>query len=511
MLTWRQVWKRGSILRAILTMAVLVSVVPITLFAAVSISQNAKAMTDQAQMGLLQISQARANQIDAILKDARHSTYIAAAHAAVLLETAPSPAEVETRIARYQPDDRNVLGLDRFYAASGEGSAALKKSTSNVYWDNDVPLPLKTARQIVQTEGLDPIFSSIKQISPNTQWIYFTSTDGMMRLFPWTSNNTYPKHWDPRKILFYTIAEPSANPRLEARWTTPYVDFAGAGWMVTVTVPVLNARSELLGMMSHDITTEKLIAIATKNDLLSGAGYGFLIDQNGRVIAHPQHLPHDAKKGDENSLNLLQSGSPSFQRLAKQMVDGDSAYGYFYDDQNNEQLLAFAPISETGWSLGLVVPRTQVLSSVIEMRNRALLIGVLMIVVSICIAFLFTQQIYQPIQQLLSSVDQLSEDRERAEAPQAAVSAFTELQQLAEAFNHMATKIWQRETRLKAKVALFSIDIDPQNQSRQVEAIVESDYFKYLDRNADQLRSSLLGLGAGRPSANGGAAPDRLE
>lgn len=489
---------RGSMSRAILMMALLVSIVPLALFAAVSISQSTERLTAQAQANLLQSARARADQIDAKLKNARQSTYIAAAQASVLLQTSLSSGDLGVRMARYQPDERNILGLDQFYEAS---PTPLGTNLSNVYWDNDRPVTPEVAEQIVRTEGLDPIFASIKATSPNTQWIYFTSVDGMMRLYPWASNDTYPKAWDPREIIFYTVAEPAVNPALEARWTTPYVDFAGAGWMVTVSVPVTDANGQMLGIMSHDVTTQQLNNVVSEAALMGGDSYGFLIDQFGRVISHPRYLPHDAKKGDKSDSNLLELGTPSFTSLVERMVGGESAYAYFVDEQGDEQLLAFASIPETGWSLGLVVPRTTVLSPVIETRNRALLIGALMIVVASATAILLTRQIYRPIQQLLAGVRQLSEDRGLDTAPHVAVTAFAELQRLADAFNEMATKIWQRETRLKAKVTLFSIEIDTRAQNQQVESIVESDYFKYLEHNAEQLRGGLQR----RPSANGHA------
>jgi hypothetical protein len=496
-------YTRGSLLRAIVMMALLVSVVPVALFAIVSINQNTRSLMLAAQDNLLQNVEGRADQIDAKLINARVSTNIAAAQASTLLQTPLPESEAAQRLAQYAPDERNIFGLDRFYETNPLPAGGAR---SNVYWNNEQPLSPAVVEQIVRSEGLDTIFASIKESSPNTQWIYFTSVDGMMRLYPWASNDAYPEAWDPRAVIFYTVAEPGANPELAPRWTTPYVDFAGAGWMVTISVPVVDANQQLFGIMSHDITTAQLNSIVAEAAPPGGDSYGFLIDQFGRVIAHPEYLPHDAKKGDESTSNLLALGTPSFRALVERMVAGETDYGYFVDEQNNQQLLAFSTIPETGWSFGMVVPRTTVLASVIETRNEALIIGALMIVVASVVAVLLTRQIYQPIRQLLAGVRELSAERMGEQAPRVEVAAFSELQRLADAFNEMAATIWRRETRLEAKVALFSIEVDTRAQSQQVESIVEGEYFKYLERNAEQLRRSLGSQPISRQAQSNGAS-----
>ncbi len=489
MFNWKQIWLQDSIARAIVLISLLVSVVPIAVFAVLSIQQNMSDLTEQSQTNLHMLAEARAADINSRLREVLHTTVIAARHSSYVLQQDISAEELQERIERYQPDQRNILGLDVYYNANG-GNTALGTNLSNVYWDNTRPLSDAVARQIVLTEEMDQIFESVKLLSPDTQWIYFTSTDGMMRLFPWASNDLYPKGWDPREIIFYTVAEPSVNPNLEPRWTTPYVDFAGAGWMVTLSVPVVDSRSQMLGIMSHDITTESLTNIAFNANGIDGGGYGFLIDQYGRVIAHPDYQPHDAKKGAQEEFNLLNVGTPSFRALIQRMVNRESGFGYFADTNRNEALLAFAPIAETGWSLGLVLPRSKVIAPAIEMRNRALIITGLMMVVAGIVAIVLTRQIHQPLLRLLQGVQYLSEEREN-KAEKIEESSFLELRQLARAFNDMAEKVWLRETRLKAKVALFSIEVDTQRQQEQLEAIVHTDYFKQLELNAERLRNKL--------------------
>ena len=397
-----------------------------------------------------------------------------------------TPIPSRPRLDRYQPDQRGILGLDVYYQTAG-GADVVGESLSNVYW-TEQNTPETVGKHIVLTEQLDTVFSSIKSISPDTQWIYMTTTDGMMRLYPWASNDHYPDNWDPREIVFYTVAEPSNNPQLQPQWTAPYVDFAGAGWMVTASMPMVAEDGEFLGIMSHDVTINSLKEIALSINVLDGAGYGFLIDPEAKVIAHPDFLDEDASKGTQEETSLLSLGSAEYRNLIGQMVAGMSGLGYYGND-NGDSLLVYAPIPETGWSLGISVPREEVIAPAIDMRNRAVAVTVVLVVIAVALAVLLSHFIHRPVVQLLQGVQQVAEDNQQAD--EISVNSFDEFEHLAIAFNKMASKVWERERNLKQKVADLRIEIDQNKKKKRLDSIVETDFFKRLELNVNQLRADV--------------------
>jgi hypothetical protein len=444
------------------------------------------------------LAQAKAEEIDLRLREVIHVTEIAASQTAFALQQEVDSDEVQARLSRYQPDPRNILGLDIFYNNAG-GESALGNNLSNVYWNNATPVSDVVARQIAQTEGLDTSFGAIKAVSPDTQWIYLTTAEGMMRLYPWASNDHYPDGWDPREIIFYTVAEPENNPSLETTWTPPYVDFAGAGWMVTVSTPILGSNGNFMGVMSHDITIQSLKDVALTINVLDGVGYGFLIDGEGNVIAHPDYQEIDAGEGTQETANLLRTGTTDFQVLVRNMVAGENGLGYYEDEGAEANILVYAPISSIDWSLGIVVPRTEVIAPAMAMQGRAGLITVVLLLAAAAIAILLAQRLNRPVTRLMQGVHQLSAERRPDNIE---VNSFRELKELAHAFNEMTAKVWERERSLKKTVAELRIEIDVQRSQKEIHALTETEYFQYLERNADRIRQDVRGL---LPAANGEA------
>lgn len=488
-------WLRGSIYRAILLAFILVSVIPIVLISFLFTRQSMEALTHQMEENLQLLAQSKAAEINLRLDDVMHSTVVASHLAAEALQTPPNADSLGQRLSRYQPDARQIIGLDNYYLEQG-GEAVLGVNLSNVYWPHELDVDTAVARQIVQTESLDTAFAAVKSISPDTQWIYMTTPDGMMRLFPWASNDHYPDNWDPREIIFYTVADPENNPQLTPQWTPPYVDYAGAGWMVTASVPMLAENGEFLGIMSHDITIDSLKQIALEISVLDGVGSGFLIDNEGKVIAHPAYQDESASKGTQEDVNLLQVGSDGYVALIQQMVDGRQGLGY-YTDEAGESLLVYAPVPNTGWSLGVSIPRENVIAPAMEMRNRAIVVTAVMVATAVLLAIFLTRLIHQPLLQLLQGVQQVAAARK---ADEIQVNSFAEFNHLAHAFNEMASHVWERESQLKAKVAEMRIEIDTQRKQQRVDSIVETDFFKRLEANANRLRADVRKATQGHPS-----------
>jgi hypothetical protein len=51
--------------------------------------------------------------------------------------------------------------------------------------------------------------------------------------------------------------------------------------------------------------------------------------------------------------------------------------------------------------------------------------------------------------------------------------------------------VWERESSLKRKVAELRIEIDQSKKKKRLDSILETDFFRRLEVNAEQLRADL--------------------
>jgi hypothetical protein len=114
-----------------------------------------------------------------------------------------------------------------------------------------------------------------------------------------------------------------------------------------------------------------------------------------------------------------------------------------------------------------------------------------------------TARLYNRLQRMYVQMEHYLRNVERVTSAAAAVEAGEfdpktieqvaaredELGQLARVFQQMAREVQAREQRLKQEVQQLRIEIDETRTARQVAEITETDYFRDLQRKADQLRS----------------------
>lgn len=75
------------------------------------------------------------------------------------------------------------------------------------------------------------------------------------------------------------------------------------------------------------------------------------------------------------------------------------------------------------------------------------------------------------------------------ESLNAVVDRTDALGQLARVFQRMAHEVAQREERLKQQITLLKIEIDEAKTARQVQEITETEYFRDLQKKANDLRT----------------------
>lgn len=193
-----------------------------------------------------------------------------------------------------------------------------------------------------------------------------------------------------------------------AIWTEPYFDEgAGRVLMVTRAAPLHNpnAPDEFAGVVTGDVSLEKLRKMFSKLEV-GRSGYAFLISSTGRFISHPVQ---DFVMNETIFSQAEERGSESLRRLGQRMIRGEKGFDHYVSlATGKESWLAFAPVSSSGWSIGLVFPKEELLDVVFALTRESVLLGLVGFVMLFAVAMAIARSITRPLRLLGKAVGVLS-------------------------------------------------------------------------------------------------------
>ncbi len=200
---------------------------------------------------------------------------------------------------------------------------------------------------------LDDLFPGIRSELEDAVGIYFVSPDGLIRYHPPIDIHLLvDPDFDVTVQPVYGLGTPTANPNRRTRWTSPYLDDAGNGLLVTAVTPVY-AHGAFRGVLDIDVSLQRLATQLSELTPLPGS-VSFLLDDRGHLIASApgamRYLGLVCDLTDGPCLNR-----PEFDGLLDLLRTGRSGVVPL-TDRDDPLVLASAPVEETGWTLFVAVP-----------------------------------------------------------------------------------------------------------------------------------------------------------
>lgn len=448
--------KRIPTFYILLAALLITSAIPLGLMALNTLRTTETEVEREQIAQLVARADAHAATIDEQLRGFENATKLAADQARGLLlnlSTQLTPEQQKTVLLKYKRDANGVYGLDDWYHQSYLPQFGDDR-LSNVFLNRDTPLAPKMEHDIAVTEQLNPLFDAIQRSNIGTQWIYLTLAEGMMRLFPWQDNSGYPADWKPQEVSFYTVALQERNPLRQAMWTAPYNDFAGAGLMVTNSYPMYD-HDKLIAVMSHDYRIKDL----QKQVLgfqVGPTGFAFLLDQQGNIIAHREYAPENTKLGEELNIKLSEV-EPGMALAASAMLGTDRGVMHVTNKSNADWVVVFTPIKTTGWSLGLMMPRSEIIQPVFVIAQNIIAGTIGLVVLAVFVSIVLARAFSMPIVLLSTNARKVEASIDAVEiSASAAVEAVDlshingtrEVSNLAAVFSQMVVALQKRINEL---------------------------------------------------------------
>jgi methyl-accepting chemotaxis protein len=189
----------------------------------------------------------------------------------------------------------------------------------------------------------------------------------------------------------------------------PVISKVDGSQLFTVVARLTNDRGELTGFVSCAIRLETLSTIC--RDISFGkTGYGWMIDDKGMVIAHPDAkmvfnlnlATADAEKGFKGLAALN-------EKMQKIPEGGKPTYGFFHKPNGTRMIAFFARIPNSpGWLLGMNITGDEYFEKQDSLLAGLIALFLSCIAIVIALSFFVARNISKPIKIAQNAFEQLA-------------------------------------------------------------------------------------------------------
>lgn len=277
--------------------------------------------------------------------------------------------------------------------------------------------------------------------------------------------------FDPRQRSWYTAARDAK----QTVWVDTYVDAVTKQLATTCATPLYDNNGEFIGVVGFD-----LLLGTIQEDLLKldegQAGYAFLINEQGKVLVKPRmsaagvewNQPFEAE-------NLLLSSDSRVRELAQHMTNHEEGISRLFFE-GGDVYLAYAPITSSGWSVGIVIPEAEIIrpaqeagASIAirqeELRTQvAVLLGVALVVI-VGLAFYLSNRLAKPLRQLQVGAQRIASGDLNHQLPD---SIQDEIGDVMRSFNAMAAALREKIAELEDNLRRLAILNEASNNFRSI-------------------------------------------
>ncbi|NLJ85963.1 MAG: methyl-accepting chemotaxis protein [Firmicutes bacterium] len=200
--------------------------------------------------------------------------------------------------------------------------------------------------------------------------------------------------------------------------------------IITIAHAVKDDYGRIKGIAAATVELNTLSQIAT-NIKLARTGYGFIIDDTGLVIAHPDQsvaMNFNMLKGDEQ-------GYKGLTDVAKALTQGQKGIKRVAQPDGSESINIYTPIPGTdGFGLGVAVPTQELLETAHDVVRHTVLLLLVVGVLMLSVAYFLAQSISRPVVRLATDIETVAGGDLTVQVD---VKNKDELGRMANAFNRM--------------------------------------------------------------------------
>ncbi|THF75243.1 sensor histidine kinase [Cohnella fermenti] len=230
-------------------------------------------------------------------------------------------------------------------------------------------------------------------------------------------------------------------------------------WVVSLSRELIGRDGRSLGVFLVDLNFSVMNDIL-KDIKLGKRGYLFIVDQNGKLVYHPQQ-------------QLI------YSKLKTEMIDRVlvTQSGTFTSDEGKDSRMYTVEDAGFGWRIVGVSYVNELAANQNNLRLSFIFLGLVCIVIAILISFYLSQRVSRPIRQLESHMKEVERGNFDLHVP---VPKTIEIGRLARAFNIMVGRIKElmnqtisdQEQKRKSELSALQAQINPHFLYNTLDSII---------------------------------------
>lgn len=156
--------------------------------------------------------------------------------------------------------------------------------------------------------------------------------------------------------------------------------------VISIAVPIFDF-GEQVGVLIGTVSTDYLQQLISDMNL-NGSGYGWIINQNKKTIAHPEREYIANNKLATNNQNLV--------KISNSMIAGESGV-VDYNIGDQERIMAYYPVEINGWSVAMTANQSEVMSAIANLKKSSFIIFVVALLIGIIVTIIISSYIANPL------------------------------------------------------------------------------------------------------------------
>ena len=185
----------------------------------------------------------------------------------------------------------------------------------------------------------------------------------------------------------------------------PYISSIDGTMVIAYGIPIKDNNGKVTSMIQYARPAEA-ISNLVKDITFLKTGSAYMVNAKGVTIAHTnQELVNNLSNTIEESKS--NADLKELAEIEKKMINGEDGIGtYTYDGK--KKTVSYSPVGDTGWSIGITVEYDDILDSVKGIKNTALILTLISILVGVGITTLFADKLSKAIKKITEKVDVIS-------------------------------------------------------------------------------------------------------